>query len=123
MYTVVRFVIDNGDQKQLEALGAELNRLSPGLFDGLHRDHERFSCSIDRSDDWEEHKQAVIDFLDQCKTVITHAHELGVDVQLDVAIDEEDCENCAIKCLLLDVEFLQRLSAYGVSFVFSIYTF
>ena len=122
MYTVVRFVGTADREDELRALGAELNALVPGKFDGIDLGVPgRFSCSVETSDGWFSHHHAIMTFLDRCRQVTGHARELGFEIQFDTAIEPEDYASRLRSKFLVDKELMQVLLAAEASLVFTFY--
>ena len=81
----------------------------------------RFSCTVHSDDEWYDHTQAMLAFLDRAATIIMRARACGVLVQFDVAVEPEDYENRNITTFVVDVELMQRLAAQGVVLAFTLY--
>jgi len=123
MYTVLRFST-SGSLEQLSQLGAELNAVAPGLYTGMDRVPNRFSCDVETSDgcDWGLHRDAILRFLRTCGCVIARARQQKISIQFDVAVEPEDYESANVTGLLVDTDLSRALSAHDVELGFSIYS-
>lgn len=120
MYTVIRFS-DKTERNNLESLGEKLNRCLPGLFTGLDRVPNRFSCSVCSEDDWESHSRAISAVLTRCSEPIKEAISVQMELSIDVAIAREDYVDSMLTELVLDTKLTGLLSQCRTAFVVSIY--
>src|SRR5437899_3524170 len=120
MYCVLRF-IDVCESNDLEKLGKELNQCIPDLYTGLDHIPHRFSCSVYPGDTWELQRRAIIDVLSKCARVIEATHTLGIDVELDLAIEPEDYGVSMLTELQFDKELIGVLSLRRIPIAISIY--
>ena len=122
MYSVVRFTIEKSQVKELLEIGAAMNDVEAGVFDGPRRAGDGFACDIESSDDWIDHVEEVEDFVGVHAASIRAAVALGATVAFDVAIDPED--QAAVKHALVlgaPVGFMKKLADLGVALEITIY--
>lgn len=122
MYSVIRFTIDDKDKiPQLEQIGLSMNELEAETYDGIRKPKgDGFVCDISFSDEWYDHKIELINFLKTFPKQIKDAHELGVRITFDTAVDTEDIEPF-ITVVPFDLEMLDFLNKSNVKIEVSIY--
>jgi len=121
MYTVVRFYAGNDCCETLESLGARLNTLRSGLFQGLDHVSSRFSCDIAKGGDWRIHRQAISSFIKDFESEFKRARTNGFDIEFDTAIAPEDCGDASFMCVHVDLELLRQLAECGIIMEFTLY--
>jgi hypothetical protein len=88
MYTVLRFV---GPPTQLDKLENELKSVAPNAYEGRDCGYaNRTSCSISRSNNWNDHVESIMALLGRLESVIQDARNSGIQLEVDTAIDPED---------------------------------
>lgn len=119
MHSVLRF---RGPAEQLDALGAQINAIVPGAYDGPDRVGGRFSLSMSQEPIWSEHRRQVGDRLQQLASVIRPAACQGFTLELDLAIDREDLEHRLALGLTLDQAVLRQLNDLRIELTLTIYS-
>jgi len=118
MFTVARFFSDPSLLPTLVELGAEMNRARPGVFSGLRKAGDGFSCDISASDSWQDHARDMLRFVNDFRDVVARAISLGAKVHFDVAVEPEDH---GLRCVVLDRVLLSTLAEAQVTFEVSVY--
>ncbi len=122
MYTTLRITTDAAHQDALLRLGEQMNRKRAGVFSGLRRAGDGFSCEISGSPSWEAHVQALHAFLRDFAETIAQARQLGAAVTVDVAIEPEDrSASSAPLVLAVAPSLLVEMSALGLRLELSVY--
>lgn len=119
MYSVLRF---RGPAAQFDALGAQVNAIMPGAYDGPDRVGGRFSLSLSQDPIWNEHRRQVGERLQQLASVIQTAACQGFAFELDLAIDREDLANRLALGLTFDQAVLRQLNDLGIELTLTIYS-
>jgi len=122
MYTTLRITTDAAHQDALLRLGEQMNRKRAGVFSGLRRAGDGFSCEVSSSPSWEAHVQAMHAFLRDFAETIAQARQLGAAVTVDVAIEPEDrSANGAPLVLSAAPSLLAEMSALALRWELSVY--
>lgn len=125
MYTVIRFTAPApADWTALTWSSAAFRHRHPDRHDGsLDKapGSDRFSIGLSRSSDASEHVAEVARFILADRRLIAEAVAAGLEVALDVAIDEEDRQGRPYWSLGLDLRSQRFLSRLGVSVGITIY--
>lgn len=121
MYTVVRFTSEFVPRDVFDRLGGALNQVLPGAFTGLRHAGDGFACEIADSDRWENHRAAILVFIDRAGPTIGEALQGGVDVCVDVAIEPEDMQEALVLSIVVDPGLAGRLAETGVTLTLSFY--
>ncbi|WP_435018098.1 hypothetical protein TA3x_000043 [Tundrisphaera sp. TA3] len=120
MYSVIRFSGFSGIE-DLHEIGDEVNRLLPAPFGGPDRVLNRFSCSLSKDDDWGTQCRSIEEIIPTLSPAIRKSAELGVRVEIDVAIEPEDHSGRFLADFPLGQSFLKILVEANVAFRFSLY--
>lgn len=118
MFTVVRFLGDSSLLPALADLGSDMNRVRPGVFNGLRKAGDGFSCDISSSDSWKDHAAEAITFIQQFRHIVSRAISLGAGVSFDVAVEPEDR---GFRSVVLDNVLLSVLAEAKVTLEVSVY--
>ncbi len=121
MFTIIRFTSISAGHEDHERIGAQLNLLIPGAYRGLRRAGDGFASELSEAGCWVDHRTAILKFVHAGCAAIAEAHEVGIDVCVDVAIEPEDLAGPQVFSLHADPELIQRLAEAGVSLEFSVY--
>ncbi len=122
LYTVIRFCDSENRDELLTSLGSALNEVRPGSFTEIDRRREhRFCCSIIDGGLWDDHREAINQFVAQCGAVIDRATRSGIELQIDTALEGEDRREVVVQSILIDCEFMQQLVTREISLVMSVY--
>jgi hypothetical protein len=122
MYTTLRITTDAARQDALLQLGEQMNLKRAGVFSGLRRAGDGFSCEVSSSPSWEAHLQSLRTFLHDFAETIAQACQLGAAVTVDVAIEPEDrSANGAPLVLSVAPSLLAEMAALGLRWELSVY--
>jgi hypothetical protein len=120
MYTVLRF---SGSAEALDEIGRRANLAHPGIYQG-HPDRgvpNRISCEIATSDDWALHCHEIEDSVIQLRPVVEYARQIGFDLMIDIAVDNNDYKSRWITSFPFDTQWLQFLCDHGLRLCLTIY--
>lgn len=124
MYTVFRVTHENFSFSFIEKIGAEMNALRNGVYEGLRKAGDGFACEISKSTLWVEQMQNIKDFLflfkRQIAKLIRNNYEITVDIAIDSA-DFSDIDDRVGLFLFHSKDFLRALESYKVNYEISIY--
>lgn len=120
MYTVIRFVGASELQEELLAVGAQMNVVQPGVYEGPRARGDGFACDVSSDASWIEHESAIIRFLRDFATSVERAIALGARVEIDTAIEPQDRKDLCLSIAMSHV-FLGTVAATKASFEISIY--
>lgn len=120
MYTVVRFS-HPASAEPLHTFAQQLDLAAPGLFTGMDRVPNRFSCTVASGGDWEVHRRAVLELFSGHHALLEAAAGSGISVCIDVAIDPEDYASRLFAQVGVDPELAEWLVRSGVSLLFTVY--
>lgn len=122
MYTTLRITTNAARQDALRQLGEQMNLKRAGVFSGLRRAGDGFSCEVSSSPSWDAHVQALHGFLRDFAETIAQARQLGAAVTVDVAIEPEDrSANGAPLVLSVAPSLLAEMAALGLRWELSVY--
>ena len=122
MYTVIRFLAGPDRLPMLIRLGTEMNAIRNGIYTGLRKRGDGFSCEICSDKSWQVHQTEIIAFVGDFGSIIKQSVTAGASVTLDIAVEPEDIEeHRPILVLRHGVELLSALSSCGVALEVSIY--
>lgn len=122
MYTVLRITTDAARREALQQLGEQMNLKRAGVFSGLRRAGDGFSCEVSSSPSWEVHVQSLRAFLRDFAETIAHAQQMGAAVTVDVAIEPEDRSASSTPFVLaVSPALLTEMSALGLRWELSVY--
>lgn len=121
MHTLVRFIGEEGRPDVLIQMGQELNQVIPEMFSGLDRGVPgRFSCSLSSADDWFDHRNTILDFVQRSGEVLMKAKALDVIVVFDVIVRADDYSDSTYTCFLVDKEVIAALASFDGEIEFSL---
>ena len=122
MYTTLRLTTNAAHRNTLRQLGEQMNLKRAGVFSGLRRAGDGFSCEVSSSPSWEAHVQALRAFLRDFAETIAQARQMGAAVTVDVAIEPEDrSANGAPLVLSVAPSLLAEMAALGLRWELSVY--
>ena len=122
MYTVLRITTDAARREALLQLGEQMNQKRAGVFSGLRRAGDGFSCEVSSSPSWDAHVQSLHGFLRDFAETIAHAQQMGAAVTVDVAIEPEDHSASGTPFVLgVSPSLLTEMSALGLRWELSVY--
>jgi len=122
MYTVVRVTADGAKVGELDVVGKSMNELRPGVYQGIRRAGDGFSCEVCEDEDWDRHVQAIFRFVGEFSMPLHRLVEVGASVTFDVAVEPEDREGRGpVLVLRGDVSLLEVLARGGMALEVSIY--
>lgn len=120
MYSVLRFS-DPSQSLDLEKCGQEVNECAAGLFTGMDRIKHRLSCSLSTDDNWKTQCEEIIRTIGTCMRVVEHARSVGIEVDLDLAIDPDDYMGSLFTEVYLEKRLLEILCRADIPMTISIY--
>ena len=91
MYTVIRFTGGFEAREEVARIGLSMNSVRAGVFSGLRRRGDGFSCDLSSDKSWDAHV-GVHRFFAEFDYFIKEALQIGAVVTVDVAIEPEDRE-------------------------------
>lgn len=121
MYSVVRFTTNADLVAKLAELGREMNSIRSGIFNGIRKRGDGFSCEVCSESSWAAHEVQVIQFISDFQQIIARARLIGACVTLDVAIEPEDRGSTQTLVLSCKEELVSLLSLSGVRMELTIY--
>ena len=90
MYSIIRFTSGQASIPHLEAIGASLNRIEAGIFQGIRRKGDGFAVNLSSSSDWLDHLEALAEFISRFGSSVREATNSGARVTFDAAIEPND---------------------------------
>jgi len=122
MYTVIRFLAGPDCLPMLIKLGTEMNAIRNGIYTGLRKRGDGFSCELCSDKSWQTHQAKILAFVGDFGSMIKQSVAAGASVTLDIAVEPEDIEeHRPILVLRHSAELLSALSSCGVALEVSIY--
>jgi hypothetical protein len=122
MYTVMRFTAGPGMDEEIAAIGASMNSVRAGVFSGLRKRGDGFSCDVSAEKGWDDHVRDIHRFVNEFSDILKRAILAGAAVTLDVAIEPEDKESSgAVLVLACTQELLALLLSTGLRMEISVY--
>lgn len=122
MYTVIRFVGESSCLPMLMKIGAAMNEIQPGVYSGLRKPRDGFSCEISSDADWGKHSSAILAFITDFRELIKQSIAGGASVTIDIAVEPEDVEaRRPIFVLHYEPNFMTALASCGAALEVSIY--
>jgi hypothetical protein len=121
MYTVFRATTDNLNFDFLNQIGFEMNNIRAGVYNGLLKTKNGFSCEVSTSDFWPDHTTQIIKFISIFGDIITILKRNKYVVTFDILVEPEDFREERIALFLFhEQEFLAKLLAVGVNYVITV---
>lgn len=122
MYTVVRFTIDHLKMNEIADIGVSMNALRQGIFTGIRKAGDGFSCEVCTDTSWEVHVREILRFTSEFSEFIEKALRLGASVTIDAAVEPEDRESTGtVLVLACAPAFLEAIASRGLRMELSIY--
>lgn len=122
MYTVVRVTAGGSKVEELDTVGKSMNELRPGVYQGIRKAGDGFSCVVCEDEDWDRHVRAISRFAGEFSVPLRRLVEVGASVTFDVAVEPEDREGRGpVLVLRGDVTLLEMLARTGIALEVSIY--
>jgi hypothetical protein len=122
MLTIIRVTTQRKeDLGPLEAIGTEMNRIKPGVFTGMRRRGDGFTCEISTSPNFVDHERAALGFVQQFASHLGQARSVGATVTMDMALDFADFKK-PIEGVHFGPELLRALGGEQVSLEVTVYT-
>ncbi|MBL9003860.1 MAG: hypothetical protein JNJ46_06420 [Myxococcales bacterium] len=122
MYTVIRFLGGLDRLPMLMKTGTEMNAIRNGIYTGLRKRGDGFSCEICSDKSWQMHQTEILAFMGEFGSLIKQSVAAGASVTLDIAVEPEDIEeHRPILVLRHGSDLLSVLSSCGVALEVSIY--
>ncbi len=120
MYTVIRFIIkDPVILEKAKLIGAELNEIIPGVYEGMRKARDGFACSMSSNEDWMEHQQDLIGFILKIENSIVKAKAEGISIVVDISVDSDP--SSLLNSYRFSGELLKKLVNYGIDLEMSVY--
>jgi hypothetical protein len=120
MYTIIRFTAAKEMVDRLATIGADMNKVRAGMFAGIRKAGDGFTCDVSRSHDWAEHMSGIEEFVQQFERTIELVVELGGRVTVDVAVDPEDITGI-YRSIDFDDALLKTLVAHRLVLEITVY--
>jgi hypothetical protein len=89
MYTVLRFDHPNLSPAEITDVGHQINHIIEGLFDGVDKVENRFSCSISSNSDPDEHVDEIVAKVTRVQPLLSQLAPRKWEFEIDVALDSE----------------------------------
>ena len=122
MYTVVRVTVDAAKVGELDIVGKSMNELRQGVYTGIRKAGDGFSCEVCTDEGWDRHKEAISRFAHDFAVPLRRLVGIGASVIFDVAVEPEDRKGRGrVLVLRGDVPFLYMLACDGIGLEVSIY--
>lgn len=122
MYTVVRFAFNYLKKNEAAEIGMSMNALRPGIFTGIRKAGDGFSCEICADASWEVHVREILRFVAEFDEFIQMALRLGASVTVDTAIEPEDRASAGpVLVLACAPAFLEVMASKGLTIELSLY--
>lgn len=122
MYTVIRFTGSPECMETLIQIGTAMNAVRAGIYAGLRKAGDGFSCEVWEGPEWLEHQHEILKFATEFGESIKAAIRGGAAVTVDVAVEPEDRESGgAVLILRCERDTMASLASCGVAFEVSIY--
>jgi hypothetical protein len=100
MYTIVRFTAGVEVMGTLTNLGRSMNSLRPGIFTGIRKQGDGFSCEVCTESSGDIHVTEVLRFISEFSAIIEHAIHVGASVTVDIAVEPKDRLASGSVCVL-----------------------
>ena len=89
MYTVLRFEHPGLPPTDITGIGLQINGIIEGLFDGVDKVENRFSCSISSNDAPNSHVDEIVAKVTRLHPLLTLLAPKKWGFEIDVALDSE----------------------------------
>jgi hypothetical protein len=89
MYTVLRFEHPGLPLAGITEIGRQINGIIEGLFDGVDKVENRFSCSISSNGDPDEHVHEIVAKLTRLHPLLSQLAPKKWEFEIDVALDSK----------------------------------
>ena len=89
MYTVLRFEHPGLSPAAIADVGRQIDGIIEGLFDGVDKVENRFSCSISSDSDPDEHVDEIVAKVTRLQPLLSQLAPKRWAFEIDVALDSE----------------------------------
>src|SRR5687767_10910142 len=89
MYTVLRFEHPGLTLAEVTDVGHQINHIIEGLFDGVDKVENRFSCSISSRSDPDEHVDEIVAKVRRVQPLLNQLVAQKWEFEIDVALEGE----------------------------------
>ena len=122
MYTVIRFVAETIYLPMLMKIGTAMNAIRPGVYTGLRKAGDGFSCEICTGIGWAKHHREILSFIADFSELINQSIRDGASVTVDIAVEPEDQKSHrGVYAIHHDHKLLVALASCGAELEISIY--
>jgi hypothetical protein len=122
MYSVAHFVGGSVARDEILAIGDAMNASRAGVFTGIRKQGDGFTCEVCTDGAWAVHARAIREFISEFSEAIRRTLGNGMLVVIDVAIEPEDKKSMvAFVGLSLGPDLLSALGSAGVRLDISSY--
>ena len=89
MYTVLRFKHPGLPLAEITEIGRQINGIIEGLFDGVDKVENRFSCSFSSNGDPDQHVDEIVAKLTRLHPLLSQLAPKKWEFEIDVALDSK----------------------------------
>ncbi|MGD9724688.1 MAG: hypothetical protein AB7O59_20680 [Pirellulales bacterium] len=118
MYSVIRFA---GPEIHFDELGALLNATKPGMYTGVDKVEDRFSCTLSNEANIDAHLQQIEVTIRAIAPTLERALLLAIKLEIDIAIERGDYLSRWLTVINCSALLIGLLATFEIGLVLSVY--